>query len=308
MRQELFALTFALTVCSTLTSAASADIEKTIVFLKCRAADGTEMKGSGVVVSADGHVLTAKHILGAKRAGDPVPSNTECLGSIGVRRTNPIEDMIVQPLNASVDAALLQFSEPRTYEFMRVCKLENWMIRRKIFVSGFPGQTDTGVPSFREGILSTVRRNPSGVIETDGQAINGMSGGPVFSSNLESIIAIVSGAKFTPTGLVEYYGILPIDQVTAAFSLTQSDKPCYREKRWVDLKPEESEVKADQELKLGVRVDEGVCFLSSVDGQFDSLGDKVSIEVDSNTGEYVLKGVRGQAGQLGASARCIWYE
>ncbi len=60
------------------------------------------------------------------------------------------------------------------------------MVRHEIYASGFPGDTKTGVPSFRKGILSTVFPMNGGVLETDGQTVAGMSGGPVFAGDLKS--------------------------------------------------------------------------------------------------------------------------
>jgi hypothetical protein len=288
---------------SCLSGARAATAEATTVYIECKTAGGT-LSGSGVVVSAEGHVLTARHVLGLK-PDDPVPSNIECAGSIGVADPRATRAMIPQPLEVSVDAALLQFQDTREYEFIRVCKFENWMIRRKIFVAGFPGKTETGVPSFREGVLSTTKRNAKGVLETDGQTISGMSGGPAFSNNLKGLVGIVIGAQFSLQGTVNYFGILPIEQrYIEAFQLKVSDEPCYHREREVADLPTWSTGMGP--VKLGVQVNEGTCFLGRVWGMFNDSQDEVGVDIQDN--EYVLKGEDRSGGSIGASARCIWYD
>jgi hypothetical protein len=288
---------------SWLSGARAATAENTTVFIECKTAAGTS-RGSGVVVSADGHVLTARHVLGLK-PNEPMPENIECAGSIGVADPKATRAMIPQPIGIPVDAALLQFQDTKEYEFMRVCKFENWMIRRKIFVAGFPGMTETGVPSFREGVLSTTKRNSKGVLETDGQTITGMSGGPAFSNNLKGLVGIVIGAQFSPQGTVSYFGILPIEQhYIDVFQLKVSDEPCYhREREVADLPTWKNEMGP---VKLGVRVDEGACFLGRVSGMFNDNQDEVGVYIQDN--EYVLKGESRSGGNISASARCIWYD
>jgi hypothetical protein len=290
---------------SWLPGARAATAEATTVYIECKTAAGTS-RGSGVVVSAGGHVLTARHVLGLK-PNDPIPGNIECAGSIGVADPKATRAMIPQPIDVAVDAALLQFRETRQYEFVRVCKFEDWMIRRKIFVAGFPGMTETGVPSFREGVLSTTKRNSKGVLETDGQTIAGMSGGPAFSNNLKGLVGIVIGAQFSPLGTVDYFGILPIEQrYINAFELTVSDEPCYHREREVRAPDLPTWGNNTGSVKLGVRVDEGVCFLGRVWGMFNDAQDQVGVDIQDN--EYVLTGENHSGGDIGASARCIWYD
>ncbi|MGO6667044.1 S1 family peptidase [Rhizobium ruizarguesonis] len=275
--------------------------EGAIVYIECATPAGTS-RGSGVLVNHEGFVLTARHVLGGK-PNEQIPETTKCKGSIGVADENATRAMIVQPITVSVDAALLQFSDTREYEFMPVCKLENWMIRRNIFVAGFPGKTESGAPSFREGVLSTVRRNSKGVLETDGQTIAGMSGGPVFSNNLKGLVGIVLGAQFTQEGTVSYFGILPIEQqYIDAFSLTPSEEPCFHHELTTEFGPFDG----NNAINLHVKVTDAACFLSSVGGLFNNEGDLV--EVKPVNGEYWLTGANKQGGSIRVSARCIWYD
>ncbi|RVI63900.1 serine protease [Sinorhizobium meliloti] len=283
-----------------LTFPSAAAVERTIVYIECALGERTS-RGTGVVVSPQGHILTAKHVI-----FDP---NARCQASIGVADPNSARLVIRQPANPpnEVDVALIRFADQQQYEYMRFCSLEDWMIRRKIFVAGFPAGTETGSPSFREGVLSTVFPNQKGLIETDGQTIAGMSGGPVFSNNLAGLVGLVIGAKFDPgTGLVNNYAILPVSDYAAIFNLTVSDVPCYHRGNEVELPAGLAHWTSDSgPKKLGVRVEQGICFLTSIGGMFNGPNARVSIEVEN--GEYVLSGVN-PTGQVGASVRCIWYD
>lgn len=283
-------------------SALADAIDDMIVFIECTAG-GTVSRGTGVVVSPDGHVLTARHV---------VPQGADCKGSLGVADSNVAARLVVQPTNLPVDAALLRFSRQQDYAYAPVCALEDWMVRKRIFVAGFPGQTQTGAPSYREGVLSTILPNSAGILETDGQTVAGMSGGPVFSPNFAGLVGIVIGAEFDSLGTVSYYGILPASGYAQALGLTPAETPCYRESREVDFwDPETGEWMAswqagDGPVELNVYVDEGVCFLQGVWGLFNDEDDDVW--VGNRDGQYILNGNNRSGGNHGATARCIWFE
>lgn len=274
-------------------------IEDTIVYLECTVGDKTS-RGTGVIVSSSGHVLTAKHV---------VPDGARCMGSVGVADSNNAARMVIRPTNAPVDAALLQFSQNRDYAFAGYCRLEDWMIRERILIAGYPGRTETGVPSYREGILSTVFANAQGILETDAQSVAGMSGGPVYSKNLNGIVGIVIGAQFTPQGTPEYYGILPVETVAAAFGLQEAVKPCYHKAAEVDFVNAEGNWAAtwqsgDAPVALNVSQDEAFCFIVSVFGEFNDQRDMVWVEASDGT--FVLRGENYNGGVHGAEAACVW--
>lgn len=278
------------------------EIDETIVFIECEF-NGKVSRGTGVVVSARGHVLTARHV---------APAGADCRGSLGIADSNLAAKMVVQPTNVPVDAALLRFSSQKDYSFSRFCPLEDWMVRKRIFVAGFPGQTQTGAPSYREGILSTVIPNSNGILETDGQTVAGMSGGPVYSPNFAGIVGIVIGAEFDSLGTVSYYGILPASVYAQAFELTPAETPCYQQLREVDFFDQETRnwwatwKSGDGPLELGIYNQQGVCFITGVFGIFNDADDAVWVEnVD---GQYVLNGRNRAGGNHGGEASCFWYD
>jgi hypothetical protein len=281
-------------------AAAERRIEETIAYIECKTPSGQISRGTGVVVSRQGHVLTAKHV---------VPDGSTCEASLAVADSNNTTRMVVQPTNLPVDAALLRFVRQQDYAFVGYCALEDWMVRQSIFVAGFPGQTETGAASFREGILSTVFPNAEGVLETDGQTVAGMSGGPVYSRNLAGLVGIVIGAEFAVDGTVNYYGILPASFYASSLGMSPAEEPCYFESPFVI--PRDPATGADQStwragdepIDLGVTSAQGTCFLRQVGGAFDDKGDSVSVILKE--GRFFISGTNGGEALHGGAALCI---
>lgn len=277
------------------------EIENTIVYVECRQSSGDVSKGTGVLVSADGLVLTARHV---------APDGSVCSGSIAVAEPNAMKRLNILPGASSVDARMLKFAQG-SFSFVSICKVEDWMIRKPIIAAGFPGTTKTGAASFRQGVLSTLATDPQGVIESDGLTLAGMSGGPVFSKNLAGIVGIVVGSEYDNGAEVAYYGILSANQIASDFHLTQSDGECFHRQRNVDLDlpvPIESwDPAEDGDLPLGVDSEEAICALSGIVGVLDHEDDRVELIIDDE-GQYLLTGENSGFGHHGARVACLWLE
>lgn len=200
------------------------EVADTVVYIECTAPDGRLHVGSGVLVSAEGHVLTALHV---------APSGSECFGYPGVadsRNAKPLNEA-PERVSGNFDVALLKFAEEDEYPFLMFCPLDARMIRKPIFAAGFPNGTESHKPSFRAGIMSTTEMTRDGIIETDSLLAQGMSGGPILADDEKSLIGIVSGAKFDALGEPAYYGITPIARITSqTFRLTENPEGCYRDR------------------------------------------------------------------------------
>src|SRR5262249_4224518 len=87
---------------ATSASAGDHDVQKTIGYLECKDANGETARGSGVIVSSQGDVITAHHVV---RSND-----AKCKGSIGVADPDDVRKLNVQAItNLGVDVALLRF-------------------------------------------------------------------------------------------------------------------------------------------------------------------------------------------------------
>ncbi|MCG7521927.1 serine protease [Ruegeria sp. Ofav3-42] len=298
-----------LIVASALGAAATAQdmeaLRTTTVAIFCTKSDGSSVQGSGVLVSDDGHVLTAAHVVagttGTAREVPDIPNDVTCKGSIGVVDPNNAQPMIVQPHRFTVDAVLLKFVVPPVSGFQKACADNDTVIGRDIFAAAFRGTSNTSQVSFIGGAISTNQPDRYGVIETTAPTLRGMSGGPVFSRNGAGLVGIVGGAEFQEAdGSASYYGVVSIDLVaTATFSLEDSDRPCF---------PTRTELVSWQTgkepVKLDMRVDEGYCSVQSVFGQFNEVEDRV--EIIEAGDHYYLQGSAGDLGGThGASAICF---
>lgn len=276
-------------------------LDKTVVYIECKVklANGGEKssRGSGVLVSPNGKVLTSKHVI-------PEENNAVCEGSIG----NAFErgsKMIIRKKSSTYDAALLQFSSNgKTFDYLKYCKLDDSFRKETIFATGFPGYTETGVPSSRIGVLSTVLAGPNGLIETDSATAKGMSGGMVTLGNSSHLVGIIAGAEFDPsTGAETFWGVLPVEMVANEFELSQAEQSCIRKSKL----SEEFEWNSNMSsLNLGMKTGEGYCFITKTWGVFNHEKDRVSIE-DNDNKEFVLTGGSDGGGKHGGSARCIWF-
>lgn len=279
--------------------AAGPPLEKVIVYVECSGPGGNSAAGTGVLVGQSGLVVTALHVANPTKF-------SSCRGTIGYANPDQGDPLVFRAqANGGKDAALLQFTRPDKYDYLEFCKLEDWMVRREIFVGGFPGAEASRVASYRKGVLSTTFRKQGGMIETDGQTVEGMSGGPVYASDLKGFIGIIAGAQGAMAGGNDFYGIIPADEFATEFGLTQSKEPCFRKSREMEMPSDGERWEADDPpVKLGVKLEDGVCFLAAVWGEMNDPGDSVAVTV--HDGEYVLEGKNAVGGHHGGSARCIW--
>ena len=194
-----------------------------VVYVECGNPNQPDLplfKGTGVVISDEGHVLTAEHV---------VPEGYECVGSL---ENNTIAKRQLQvdfkdyQLSEKIDGKLLRFipSSGETFDYATYCPVARESVGEVIVVKGFHGKS-RGLPSATLGILSTYIADPRGILETDAQTVGGKSGGPVFLQDTDTIIGIVAGAEFDPSGLPAYYGVLSAEALLQ-FGILQMGPSC----------------------------------------------------------------------------------
>jgi Trypsin-like peptidase domain len=299
IRQLFPAILPAMLLSPVLPAAAQTGPLDVLVYVECQVGTGEPAKSSGVLVSAEGLVLTAKHA---------VPEGSTCVGKIGIADPRNAEPMIVVPTLIPADLAVLQFERSDTYAFVPFCPVERWMVGRDIVLAGFPGEDSVAAPSFRKGVLSTVRPDARELLTTDGESVKGMSGGPVFSPGYGGFLGIISEGQISPgTGTRLASGFVSVARFANQLGLTQSPRPCYHEF------PEEPFANGGNEWRSGepsivldVTETEGFCFLSVVFGQFNHPKDRV--EVRPEDGRFVITGNNEGGATHGGRARCLYFD
>ncbi|GAA5494062.1 putative serine protease HhoA [Rubritalea halochordaticola] len=131
------------------------------------AANRTGAWGSGVVVSEDGLILTAAHVVqGTPEMIVIFPDGTEKEGKVlGANRTK--------------DIAMVQITQPGSYPFAKTGNSDELKVGNFVVAMGHAGGYDTlRKPPVRFGRI--VSRNPNGFISSDCTLIGGDSGGPLF--------------------------------------------------------------------------------------------------------------------------------
>ncbi|MCP4758232.1 MAG: trypsin-like serine protease [Planctomycetes bacterium] len=141
--------------------------------------------GSGVIVNAEGHVVTNAHVIQGEKDLRLVIWSPRDDGTLA-RRT--IEDIEIEAVNNHLDLALLKLPSSEGEEFPWV-PLEAWEsieVGQPVFAIGNPlGLEQTT----SQGVVSTTQRSYDGLtyIQTDAAINPGNSGGPLFNVGGEVI-------------------------------------------------------------------------------------------------------------------------
>lgn len=149
-------------------------------------------KGSGVVVSPDGHILTAKHVLN-EYYKSPDTRN------VFVRMNNP--NLILQPesrvsvvgRDPNIDLALLHLPA-RDLPYLRKGNSSLVEMNERLMASGFGAGSET--------VLSKFGHRSGLTWEVDNPLSEGFSGGPVVKDGCDVLVGIVSGGLQDSSGVL----------------------------------------------------------------------------------------------------------
>lgn len=281
--------------------------DPTLVQIECSEPNGKARRGTGVVISPDGMVLTARHVFLGTSPTER--SDTTCFGRLGQALLGQSQ-MTPQYVSVRYDAAILKYPGLANAPHLTFCPIEQRHKRAPVIAAGFPLRSATGQPSERMGILATVEPDPRGLVESDAATTSGMSGGRVTLVANGALVGIVAGVDPDPaTGYPNAYAILAASRIApefAQFGLVTNPDFCAPKPRMISppMPADGPWVPADGDQKLGMKADEGFCYLVRVWGTFDEPTDSVAVRIDEAQ-DYVLTGSAGDARDHGAEVRCV---
>jgi S1-C subfamily serine protease len=187
--------------------------QESLVYIECFDSSNTRVsRGSGVIVSSDGRVLTAKHVV----------KGNSCRASLGTGATMPSRSLIRGRASSVYDAVILKLVPLpgevfQAVRYTRIAALQ----RKSITAYGVPID-GTGQVSVRTGVISTTITDSAGHIQTDALTARGMSGGPVVLDETRALVGIVVGADVDVTsGLPTNYAVLAAEEVAAELGLAE---------------------------------------------------------------------------------------
>jgi hypothetical protein len=186
--------------------------QATFVYIECYELSGTRVsRGSGVLVSRDGRVLTAKHV---------IRDGSTCRASLGTGATVPSRRLSRGRASYTYDAMIMKLIPDADEVFPAI---------RYARISGLKGKTitahgvsadGTGEVSARKGTIATAVPDDAGHLETDALTARGMSGGPVVLDETGALIGIVVGADLdVTTGLPTNFPVLAAQEVATELDL-----------------------------------------------------------------------------------------
>jgi len=156
--------------------------------------------GTGFIVSADGHVLTARHLLDPQiQQGQPATQidSYDVKGAVGSISASPLKLEIVDQL-PNVDLLLLKLPDMgQPWLPVPVCRSAAMSVGMRLVHVGFPLNLDAGLVS---GDLSS-KNGPAGMWQTSLSLNYGNSGGPVFNTDGFVVGVVYGGYGYSAPGI-----------------------------------------------------------------------------------------------------------
>lgn len=183
-------------------------------YIECYDDEGTVIsRGSGVVVSRYGNVLTAKHV---------VPAEANCKASLGSGSRVPDRPLTKGRRSSEYDAMILRLTpdDGETWDPVNFMRLDPSVRNTAITAYGVP--LDGNAMSARNGNLATVFPDGNGVVETTAMSTRGFSGGPVVLNDNGALVGIVVGVSLDPAlNIPTNYGVLAVQEIAMELELIE---------------------------------------------------------------------------------------
>jgi hypothetical protein len=164
-----------------------------VVRVEVSLAPDSPVQGTGFIISNNGYVLTAKHVLDAFKNNDTTPVSVR----IGYLANKPVAAEFI-PFYTGVDVALLKLADPETVmakDYQTVNRGDSSKVNTgdALFIVGFNRSDNISVQQ------ATLGSKGGGTLEgstlwqvTAGGGINGMSGAPVFDQD-GLVVGVIQG-------------------------------------------------------------------------------------------------------------------
>jgi hypothetical protein len=186
-------------------------VEQAAIYIEC-SMGSEKTKASGVIVSSDGLVLTAKHV---------VPSGSRCAREIGRPSPNPSLLLTLDPHQWptwDIIALRIAGERGRSFPFVHYSKVDSELKGKPIIARGFK-ENGTEI-AVSPGLISAANIDAPGIIDTTALTGSGLSGGPVVLAADGSLIGIVVSADFDrKTAAPISYGVFAVQLVAADLAL-----------------------------------------------------------------------------------------
>ena len=195
-------------------TALAAEDELTKVIAKTSAAFVFIGGGSGVVVSADGYILTNHHVAGDHKQWSVRIEGSDKVVVCDLVGTDPVGDLALLKVRDAQNMAYVEFGDIGTVR-----------VGQQVLAVGDPFKlaAEDGPPSFSLGTVSALHRfqeNYSDAIQTDCAVNPGNSGGPLLT--LDGKLIGITGQIMSRFGAKANTGIgyaIPVDQIARFYPL-----------------------------------------------------------------------------------------
>jgi S1-C subfamily serine protease len=177
---------------------------RAVVMIAVEMPDGKLFSGSGVGVSADGAILTNRHLV---RGVDGAAPRRIAVIYSDTRDWLPAH---IDRVAADGDLAVLRIDREGTFPFVSRISSDAPAVGAPVAIMGFPLGSATPMDGSTDGItarstlgVGTISKSIAGVLQIDAFASEGSSGSPVFSED-GSIAGIVYGGAPEAAGRIVY--------------------------------------------------------------------------------------------------------
>jgi putative serine protease PepD len=180
-------------------------------------------EGSGIILTADGLIMTNAHVVAATDAGTAGPGGTHTTVTFADGRSTPFTVVAADPTS---DVAVVRAQGISALTPITLGTSRNLLVGQHVLAVGSPlgldGTVTTGIISALDRPVSTVTDSATqptalDAIQTDAPMNPGNSGGPLFNMNgqvigMNSAIASVGASPGAQSGSIGLGFAIPVDQ------------------------------------------------------------------------------------------------